>query len=100
MLRTGQKKKAPGEGSRKRFPDASHNTRPEDRALYGALPRGPGQEREGDMSEPEEQYTLPRVLEIVRGHAKALEKGADALHGVDGNDLEVLGMLGERLSAR
>ena len=51
------------------------------------------------MSESE-KYTLPRVLEIVRGHAKALEKGADALHGVDGNDLEVLGMLGERLSAR
>jgi len=47
------------------------------------------------MSEPE-KYTLDRVLETVRGHAEALGKAAEALKGVEGNDAEVLAMVGER----
>ena len=37
------------------------------------------------MSEPE-KYTLDRVLEIVRGHAEALGRAAEALKAVDGDE--------------
>ena len=45
------------------------------------------------MTEPE-KYTLPRVLEIVRGHAQALEVAGKALEASEGNDVEINAMLG------
>ena len=47
------------------------------------------------MSEPE-QYTLPRVLEIVRSHAEALGNASEALEATEGKDAVVLAMVGER----
>ncbi len=42
------------------------------------------------------KYTLPQVIEILRGHAKALGKAAEALEGVEGDDPEVLARVGEQ----
>ena len=50
------------------------------------------------MTEPE-KYTLPRVLEIVRGHAQALEVAGKALEASEGNDVEINAMLGRRAQA-
>ena len=47
------------------------------------------------MSEPE-KYTLDRVLEVVRGHAEALGNAGKALRATDGNDSEVLVLMGAR----
>ena len=47
------------------------------------------------MSEPE-KYTLPRVLEIVRGHAEALDAAGKALEATEGEDPELLTMVAER----
>ena len=43
LLPTGSKEKAAG-STRESFPDGLHMQRPEDRASYVALPRGPGQD--------------------------------------------------------
>ena len=43
-----------------------------------------------------EKYTLPQVLEIVRGHAQALEGAGAALKATEGKDPEMLTMVGER----
>lgn len=45
------------------------------------------------MSESK-KYTLPRVLEIVRGHAVALFAAAEGLD--DGKDPDILALVGER----
>ncbi len=47
------------------------------------------------MSESK-KYTLPRVLEIVRGHAVALFAAAEGLDDVDGKDPDILALVGER----
>ena len=47
------------------------------------------------MSEPE-KYTLPLVLNIMRGHANAIGNAAEALRGTCGTDPEILAMVGER----
>ena len=42
------------------------------------------------------KYTLPRVLEIVRGHAEALGNAARELEAIDGQDPDVLALVGDR----
>ena len=48
------------------------------------------------MSEPEKLYTLPEVLEIVKEHAGALFGAGAALEATEGEDPEMLAMVGER----
>ena len=48
------------------------------------------------MSEPEKKYTLPQLLEIVRGHAAALLGAGAALEATEGKDAAMLAMVGER----
>ena len=47
------------------------------------------------MSEPEEKYTLPRVLEIVGGHAEALRAVGAALEASEGRDGVILALVGD-----
>ncbi len=48
----------------------------------------------GNMSEPE-KYTLPRVLEIVSGHAAALRAAAEGLQATEGKNPNMLAFVGD-----
>ena len=54
----------------------------------------PKSEESAGSATTEEKYTLPRVLEIVRGHAKALEEASTSLYQNDCKDPKLLRSIG------